>query len=219
MAPGRVAIVTGANKGIGLAIVRHLALQYPSSNLKDGPLLIYLTARDRQRGEAALKSLESDAQLTSAKALYTHGGLTQVQYHPLDIAQTKSIQELRAHLEKTHPDGIDVLVNNAGIALDGFDAELAKKTLEVNYYGTLEACQDLLPLVRGRGRVVNLSSMAGSLGKYSPKVQEAFRSAKAVPEVTKLVEQFKTAMRENRVEQEGFTKAAYAFSKASITAM
>lgn len=47
----RIAAVTGANKGIGLAVVRNLALQYPSSPLYNGgPLLIYLCARDRSRG-------------------------------------------------------------------------------------------------------------------------------------------------------------------------
>lgn len=65
----RIAAVTGANKGIGLAIVRNLALQYPSSAFNNGPLLIYLCARDKGRGEEAVKTLEGDAQLKKAKAL------------------------------------------------------------------------------------------------------------------------------------------------------
>jgi carbonyl reductase 1 len=63
MAPSsfsRVAIVTGANKGIGLAIVRQLALRYPSSPLNNGPILIYLTARDKSRGETAVKDIHND---------------------------------------------------------------------------------------------------------------------------------------------------------------
>lgn len=66
----RVAVVTGTNKGIGLAIVRQLALAYPSSSsLNAGPLLIYLPARDKSRGEAAVKEIHSDSQLAKAQAL------------------------------------------------------------------------------------------------------------------------------------------------------
>lgn len=116
----RIAAVTGANKGIGLAIVRNLALQYPSSAFNNGPLLIYLCARDKERGEDAVKKLESDAQLNNAKALVQNGGLTTVKHHGLDISKTKSILDFAEFLEKEHPEGIDMVVNNAGIAMDGF---------------------------------------------------------------------------------------------------
>ena len=89
MAPppfSRVAVVTGANKGIGLAIVRQLALAYPSSSLNKGPLLIYLAARDQSRGEAAVKDIHNDPQLAKAQALDTYGGLSTVKFHELDIA-------------------------------------------------------------------------------------------------------------------------------------
>lgn len=116
----RIAAVTGANKGIGLAIVRNLALQYPSSALNNGPLLIYLCARDKGRGEDAVKSLDNDAQLKTAKALTKDGGLTTVMYHGLDISKTKSILDFAGFLEREHPEGIDMVVNNAGIAMNGF---------------------------------------------------------------------------------------------------
>ena len=116
----RIAAVTGANKGIGLAIVRNLALQYPSSAFNNGPLLIYLCARDKGRGEDAVKALESDAQLKKAKALVQDGGLTMVKYHGLDISKTKSVLDFAGFLEKQHPEGIDMVVNNAGIAMNGF---------------------------------------------------------------------------------------------------
>ena len=120
MAFERVAAVTGANKGIGLAIVRNLALQYPSSAFNNGPLLIYLTARDRGRGEEAVKSLQNDSQLKKAKALATDGGLATIKYHGLDISNEKSIRDFAGFLKKEHPEGIDMVVNNAGIAMDGF---------------------------------------------------------------------------------------------------
>lgn len=117
---GRIAVVTGANKGIGLAIVRQLALQYPKSTYCDGSLLVYLTARDQSRGEAALQSIYSDSQLRKLNALADNGGATTVKYHKLDISDQSSVDQLASFLGSEHPEGIDFLINNAGIALTGF---------------------------------------------------------------------------------------------------
>lgn len=101
--------------------MRNLALQYPTSALGgDGPLLVYLTARDRGRGEAALHQLHTDPQLKSAKALTQDGGLTDVKYRQLDISDEESIDSFCNFLQQEHSGGVDVLVNNAGVALDGF---------------------------------------------------------------------------------------------------
>ncbi|KAK0267402.1 hypothetical protein LTR35_016351 [Friedmanniomyces endolithicus] len=221
----RVAAVTGANKGIGLAIVRQLALQYPKSPLKSGPFLIYLTARSEERGAEAVKTLESDPQLKDAKVLVQDGGNTTIKFYALDISQTKSIQDFSAFLKKEHPDGLDMVINNAGImfdgiAMQGFDANVVKVTLHTNYYGTLEATRDLLPLLREGGRMVNVSSMAGKLNKYSDEIRNAFiQAAKTdVPAVTALMEKFKAAVAEGKEKQAGFPSAAYAVSKAGETA-
>lgn len=110
----------GGPQGIGLAIVRQLALQYPTSPLNGGPLLIYLTARDQRRGEDAVKNLEQDSQLHEAKALRAEGGLTDIQFHALDITDSNSVNAFVRDLKETHGDGIDFVINNAGIAMDGF---------------------------------------------------------------------------------------------------
>jgi carbonyl reductase 1 len=139
----RVGVVTGANKastpkqrhiqlrphvltlpqGIGLAIVRQLALQYPKSPLNNGPLLIYLTARDKNRGEAALKELHQDTQLKQAKALKADGGLSEIKFHTFDVTDKESVKTLAQYLGKEHGE-IDFVVNNAGIAMDGFGKPL-----------------------------------------------------------------------------------------------
>lgn len=218
--PTRTALVTGANKGIGLAIVRNLALQYPSSAFNNGPLLIYLTARDQSRGEAALASLSQDAQLLKAKALADHGGLSTVKYHGLDISKPKSIEEMAGFLKKEHPEGIDFVINNAGIAMDGFDSNVVKTTLQCNYYGTLQATTSLLPLIRQGGRLVNVASMVGHLNhKYSEAVRQQFLGSKTVEDVTTLMEAFTHAVEVGDQEKKGWPSAAYAVSKSGVIGM
>ncbi|KAK5169592.1 uncharacterized protein LTR77_005569 [Saxophila tyrrhenica] len=216
----RIAAVTGANKGIGLAIVRNLALEYPKSPLKSGPLLIYLTARSPERGSEAVKTLNQDEQLKKAKVLKQDGGDVEVSYHELDISKKEEIHKFRDFLKKEHPQGIDFVINNAGIAMEGFDSNVVKTTLQTNYYGTLEATRELLPLIRNGGRMVNVSSMAGKLNKYSDEIRQSFLQAskKDVPAVTAIMEQFNSSVEAGKENDAGFPSAAYAVSKAGETA-
>ena len=67
-----------------------------------------------------MKSLNEDPQLKKAKSLKADGGEAEIKYHQLDITDRKSVQTLAEYIKKTHGDGIDFVINNAGIALDGF---------------------------------------------------------------------------------------------------
>lgn len=130
------------------------------------------------------------------------------------------------------------MINNAGIALQGFgkiyldlcgsqifmglhtvDSEVVKTTLECNYYGTLETNQDLLPLIRNGGRFVNVSSTAGNLSKYSLELQKRFRSASSTKDTTKLMKEFEAAVAAGNEKEQGWISAAYATSKAGVTAV
>ncbi|EXJ87734.1 hypothetical protein A1O1_04659 [Capronia coronata CBS 617.96] len=215
----RVGAVTGANKGIGLAIVRQLALQYPNSAYNDGPLLLYLTARNEERGKAALEALQADPQLERARALRSQGGLTDIKYRTLDIDSTESIREFADYLKKEHPQGIDFLINNAGIAMQGFDADVAKKTIHCNYYGTLEATKQLLPHIKDGGRLVNVASMSGNLSsQYSESIRSRFLNAKKPEEISELMEEFITAVAEGRWKKD-WPSSAYGVSKAGVIGM
>ena len=88
-----VALVTGANKGIGFVIVRDLCRRFSGD--------VVLTARDEARGRAAVQQLQAE-------------GLSPL-FHQLDIDDRQSIRALRDFLRKEYG-GLDVLVNNAGIA-------------------------------------------------------------------------------------------------------
>lgn len=91
-----VAVVTGGNKGIGLAIVRALCKQFSGD--------VYLTAREAGRGQAAVAELQKE-------------GLKPL-FHQLDINDLQSIRALRDFLKEKYG-GLNVLVNNAGIAFKG----------------------------------------------------------------------------------------------------
>ncbi|KAI9704001.1 MAG: hypothetical protein M1820_005622 [Bogoriella megaspora] len=219
MSHSRIAAVTGANKGIGLAIVRNLALQYPKSPFNNGPFLIYLTARDRGRGEEALHNLQTDSELKRARALAQDGGLTTVKYRQLDIADQSSIKSFADFLKAEHPEGVDILINNAGTAMQGFDSNVVDTTLACNYYGTLQATTSILPHIRAGGRLVNVSSMTGKLNKFSDVITDRFRSARTISDMNSLMQDFSTAAREDRVKEAGWPSAAYATSKAGVTGL
>jgi len=215
----RIAAVSGANKGIGLAIVRQLAIQWSKSSFNSGSdsLLIYLGSRDNSRGQAALDELLQDKQLKDAKALSSDGGLAHIKLAELDISNSKSIDNFVDFVKKEHGQ-IDFFIGNAGIAMQGFNLGVVQETLATNYYGTLEATEKILPLIKEGGRFVNVSSMAGKLGKYSPSIRDRFLSSSSVQDVTKLMQEFQSAVKQGNEKEQGWPSAAYAVSKSGVTA-
>jgi NAD(P)-dependent dehydrogenase (short-subunit alcohol dehydrogenase family) len=145
----RVAVVTGANRGIGLEICRQLA--------RRGGVRVVLTARDQTKGKAAAGQLRDE-------------GL-EVDFHELDVTSEKSVETLAGWLEGTCK-RCDILVNNAGILADPrgsrfLDSKPAtyRQALDTNVFGPLLLSQALVPLMRKNryGRIVNLSSGQGQL--------------------------------------------------------
>jgi NAD(P)-dependent dehydrogenase (short-subunit alcohol dehydrogenase family) len=145
--PRRTAIVTGANRGIGLEICRHLArLDYR----------VILTSRDKAQGQDA------------AKTLPDIGG--EILHHQLDVTNQESILRLRDFVV-SHFGAADVLINNAAILPDSFgrilkvDVGKFRAALETNTLGPLMLCQAFIPMMRAQdyGRVVNVSSGAGQI--------------------------------------------------------
>jgi NAD(P)-dependent dehydrogenase (short-subunit alcohol dehydrogenase family) len=143
----RSAVVTGANRGIGLEVGRQLA--------RDG-FSVILGSRDPAKGAAAADGLRAD-------------GL-EVESRALDVADPRSVEEFGAALERDH-DSLDVLVNNAAGFYDtwqsGVDADLdvVRDAFETNVLGAWRTTQACLPLLRRSesARIVNVSSGAGAL--------------------------------------------------------
>jgi NAD(P)-dependent dehydrogenase (short-subunit alcohol dehydrogenase family) len=148
MTTTKVALITGANKGLGFETARQLA---------DLGYTVILGARNRAEGEAAAARI----------------GL-QAHFLPLDMASPESITT--AALSITDQFGrLDVLVNNAGIGPDNgmkpsaAPMHLIRQTFETNVFGLVHLTQALLPLLRNSpsGRIVNVSSILGSLALNS----------------------------------------------------
>lgn len=146
----QIALVTGANRGLGFETSRQLAQQ---------GIHVILSSRDIVKGEAAVEKLKAE-------------GLT-VSYHPLDVADSESIKRLAQFIQEQFGH-LEILVNNAGIFIDTQDTaesifqanlETLQRTYETNVYGPLQLCQALIPLMQkqGYGRVVNVSSGMGQL--------------------------------------------------------
>jgi NAD(P)-dependent dehydrogenase (short-subunit alcohol dehydrogenase family) len=137
----RVAVVTGANRGIGFEISRQLARK---------GLKVVLTSRSAAKGRAAIKALGETG--------------AEVHYHLLDVTSPVSIKALAAHVSERFGH-LDVLVNNAGVMLDPRGSRVLdarpktfRDTLETNLLGPLQLMQK-----NGYGRIVNLSSGQGQL--------------------------------------------------------
>jgi NAD(P)-dependent dehydrogenase (short-subunit alcohol dehydrogenase family) len=141
-----IALVTGANKGIGREISRQLAAK---------GVLVLMAARDRKRGEKAVEDLR-------AKGL-------PVEFIEMDVTSQPSVEKAAAQIEKQHA-RLDILVNNAGIAIDWLPAseltiEALEETFDTNLFGAFRVTRALVPLLKKskHGRIVNVSSGLGSL--------------------------------------------------------
>ncbi|KAF7650404.1 hypothetical protein LDENG_00126500 [Lucifuga dentata] len=199
----KVAVVTGSNKGIGLAIVRALCKQLNGN--------VYLTSRDVGRGQAAVESLESE-------------GLKPM-FHQLDIDDLNSITTAAAYFKEKYG-GVDILVNNAGIAFKVADsapfAVQAEVTLKTNFFATRDMLTHFLPIVKPGGRVVNVSSFVGSrtLNQCSPALQERFRSKDITEdELVGLMQRFVEETKRNTHKQDGWPETAYGVSKTGLTTL
>lgn len=140
-----IALVTGANRGIGKEVCRQLAAR---------GILVLLTARDLTKAQVACQDIASD------------------NIHPrqLDVTDDVSLQRLRDEIEAQY-ERLDVLVNNAAIHYDHWqtaleaDLEIVSEAIETNLYGPWRMAKTFAPLLKKspHPRIVNVSSGSGSL--------------------------------------------------------
>jgi NAD(P)-dependent dehydrogenase (short-subunit alcohol dehydrogenase family) len=136
-----IVLVTGANKGIGFGIAKHLGL----SGWK-----VILGARDEKRAEKAINELRT-------------AGVDVLGWVNIELQDLESIEKAAKEVSQNYP-GLTLLVNNAGIpgdmSVDSLHTELSdiKKTLDVNFIGTFVLTKALIPLLaQNKGRIVNIT--------------------------------------------------------------
>lgn len=159
--PDRVALVTGANRGIGYAVAGQLA---------DLGIQVLLASRDPAAGARAAGQLSTGARRITPVAL--------------DVTSPPDVEAVR-NLVQERFGRLDILINNAAVLLDDdlsifdLDEERLRLTLETNLFGAFRLCQAFIPLMRRHryGRVVNVSSEMGQLAEMG-RGSAAYRISK-----------------------------------------
>ena len=144
----KIALITGANKGIGFETARQLGRRN---------ITVLIGAREQAKAEDAVTRLRAEG----------------INAHPLvlDVSDSSSIQQAARDVEQKFG-RLDILVNNAGIMVDDRKRKISEQTLDTwrqtfdtNFFGLIETTNAFLPLLRksDAGRIVNLSSILGSI--------------------------------------------------------
>jgi NAD(P)-dependent dehydrogenase (short-subunit alcohol dehydrogenase family) len=189
-----LAIVTGANRGLGLEVSRELA--------RAGHAVI-LTSRDPRAGEAAAAPLRAT-------------GL-EVEARPLDVVDAASVAAFAQGLAGR---SVDILVNNAGASFDGFDATVAERTLATNYFGAAAVTDAVLPLMKDGGRIVMVSSGMGELSGYGAEVRARFLAGDLDRAgLDALAREYVEEVRRGQHGRKGWPSNAYRVSKAALNAL
>jgi NAD(P)-dependent dehydrogenase (short-subunit alcohol dehydrogenase family) len=170
-AEDRVAVVTGGDHGLGLALVRALAQRR---------LRVVMATRSPDRGRAALDPLGDLA--------------NQISVRPVDTTDPDSVEWLASWLSR-QLGRCDALINNAAVLIDDDSGALdlnlntVRRTLETNLLGTWRLTQAIAPLMRRRryGRIVNISSELGSLNSMQPGLPAYRISHTAINALTRIL--------------------------------
>jgi NAD(P)-dependent dehydrogenase (short-subunit alcohol dehydrogenase family) len=166
----KIALITGANKGIGLETARQLGKKN---------ITVLIGARDLKKGEAAANELRQEG--IEARAL------------ELDVSNGESIRKAAEQVERDFG-RLDILVNNAGVMLDDEKKKVSEQTLEMwrktfdtNFFGLIATTNAFLPLLRksDAGRIVNLSSILGSITLHATPGSPVYDNKVAAYNVSK----------------------------------
>jgi NAD(P)-dependent dehydrogenase (short-subunit alcohol dehydrogenase family) len=184
----QLAVVTGANRGIGKAV---------AERLRGVGFRVIATARHVDQARALGKELDVEPAV-------------------LDVTDEASILEL---LERLDGVGLDVLVNNAGIALDGFDENVAHRTLATNFFGARNMTEAFLPRMAAGARVVMVSSGYGAVSHLRDPIRSTLaRLELEEPNLLELAEAYPLEVARGVHETRGWPSNAYKVSKALLNA-
>ncbi len=190
------ALVTGANRGLGYETCR----QFGKRGYR-----VLLTSRGEREGQAAAAKLAAED--------------LDVEYRRLDVEDAASVAALADSLAAERRT-LDVLVNNAAVALDGFDATVARRTTDINVLGALRVTDALLPILADGGTIVMVSSGVGELTGFSRELRARVLDKGLTRHgLVALVDAFVRDVAEGTWRDAGWPGSAYKVSKASLNAL
>ena len=198
-----VAVVTGANRGLGREVCRQLAAQ---------GWRVWLTARGAGPARAAAAELSTALHRAGSAGGSVHAAT-------LDVSDEASVAALAAAL-KAQGRPLAALINNAGVALDGFNADVVRRTLAVNFHGAARVTEALAPLLAPRGCIVMVSSGMGELAGFGTALRQRFLAPGLTrAELQALLDEFAAAVERGQERAQGWPRSAYSVSKAALNAL
>jgi carbonyl reductase 1 len=177
----RIALVTGANQGLGRALVEGLTAGLAP------PDRVLLTGRDPDRVRAAV----ADMPQTGAR----------VEGRVLDVRDPAAIEALAGELDE-----VDIVFSNATARMSPADdpADQVDAVAETSNVATSRILRSFAPRLRPGGRLIVVASALGTLDKLDERVRPRFAAATSLDAVDELVAQWRAAVHSGRAEQEGF---------------
>ncbi|MFD6999853.1 SDR family NAD(P)-dependent oxidoreductase [Streptomyces mirabilis] len=189
MNASRIALVTGANQGLGRALAEGLAARMDPDDL------VLLTGRSHQRVSDAAREV---AQLPGTRS--------HVQGQVLDVTDTDDIARLADELRARHG-GVDVVLSNAVARLlpEESQAERADEFIDVSNTATHAILRSFGPVLRPSGRLIVVASSLGTLGHLDPRLHHLFDGA-SLDQVEYAVESWRSAIHNRTAEEAGWPR-------------
>ncbi|MEU6370266.1 SDR family NAD(P)-dependent oxidoreductase [Streptomyces sp. NPDC046931] len=189
MNASRIALVTGANQGLGRALVEGLAARMGPDDL------VLLTGRSRQRVDDATRQVA-----------HLPGTRSHVQGQVLDVTDTGAIAHLADELHQRYG-GVDVVISNAVARVLPGESQAARadEFIDVSNTATHTILRAFGPVLRPRGRLLVVASSLGTLGHLDPRLHHLFDGV-SLDQVEYAVESWRTALHAGTAEEAGWPR-------------